>query len=90
MNDAHDNAADDRAMLDRLLARSEEAVAEAAEAAARLLEPLPPDYPRDPAPLGPPCPYCGRALVVDVELHPTSSGALLGVARGVLPCACQQ
>ena len=78
-----------RCQAGRQLDRTDAAIADAAIAVARLAVPLPDDYPRDPEPLGPPCPMCGRPLVVDVALHPTDAGTLIGVARGFKPCGCQ-
>ena len=66
------------------LARTDRAIAESAEAIARLRAPLP----RDPDPGMIACPDCGEPLEVDVMLHPHESGSLIGVARGFKPCAC--
>lgn len=76
--------------LERQLDRTDAEIRAAAQAVARLSEPIPEDYePRDPMPSGIPCERCGQILELDVMLHPTESGALIGVARGFKPHECK-
>lgn len=90
MTELEEQMARTSAALNAALDRAEAEIAAAAQAVARLTEPIPQDYePRDPMPSGIPCERCGQMLELDVMLHPTDSGALIGVARGFKPHDCK-